>query len=294
MVDPGDGGSTAERGWLPESLRVEKVTLRVHAIAHQTDFYSEALGLDPTREGDRVELDAGGETLVELHGEPAAPERAADAGGLYHVAIRLPDRAALGDALARLRRAGCRLHGAADHVASEALYLQDPEGNGIELYADRPRESWEYTEDGQVRLPGDPLDLSPVEAAAPADQGAAIHPDADVGHVHLEVTDLAVSSDFYRSTLGFARRLQKPWATFLAGGSYHHHVALNTRRGRTSPYRPESRGLASIEFGVPASALERTRDRLAERDWEVGETGSCLAVADPDGIPLRFRPLKDT
>lgn len=181
-----------------------------------------------------------------------------------------------------------QLDGAADHVASEALYLQDPEGTGIELYADRPRDAWAYTDDGQVRLPGDPLDLSPIEAAAPAEPGGSIDPEAAVGHVHLEVTDLEAATAFYRS-LGFHWQLQKPRATFLAGGDYHHHVALNTRQGRTGPYRSECLGLESVRFAVPESALERTREQLATMDWPVTEGADDLRTEDPDGLPLRFR-----
>ncbi len=284
---------TGDSGWLPESLRVERVVLTVHSTSAQLDFYREALGLTPVRDGDETELRAGSETLIELREDASAPQRVSDAAGLYHIAVRLPDRVALGDALARVRRAGYRLDGAADHVASEALYLHDPEGNGIELYADRPRAEWEYGPDGQVRLPGDPLDLSPIEAAGSGEPPNDIHDDADIGHVHLEVTDLASSAAFYREVLGFNRRLQKPRATFLAGGEYHHHVAINTRQSRTSPYRPESRGLHSIRFAVPPSALSTTRERLASREVSTTATSDGLRVADPDGIPLRFRRIPD-
>lgn len=276
---------------LPGDTRVGEVVLRVRSASAVADFYRDVVGLAARRVDGRVELSAdGGRTLVALVEDPDAPERRPDAAGLYHVAVRVPDRRALGDALARIRRSEHSLDGAADHVASEALYLSDPEGNGVEVYADRPRDEWKYTDDGQVHLPGDPLDRSVLEAAASPDPVDRVPPGTDVGHVHLEVTDLQAAITFYRDVLGFDQRLRKPRASFLAGGDYHHHLAVNTRGGRTTGYRPNARGLASVEFTVPDATLDALRDRLVEHDVPTTVEGASVRVKDPDGIPVVLSP----
>lgn len=280
---------SSESDRLPGDTRVGEVVLRVRSASDVADFYRDVVGLAPRRVDGRVELSAdGGRSLVTLVEDPDAPGRRADAAGLYHVAVRVPDRRALGDALARIRRSEWSLDGAADHVASEALYLSDPEGNGVEVYADRPRDEWEYTDDGQVHLPGDPLDRSVLEAAASPDLVDRVPPGTDVGHVHLEVTDLQAAITFYRDVLGFDQRLRKPRASFLAGGDYHHHLAVNTRGGRTTGYRPDALGLASVEFTVPDAAFDALRDRLLAHDVPTTARGASVRVEDPDGIPVVF------
>ncbi|MFB6310997.1 MAG: VOC family protein [Salinirussus sp.] len=275
---------------LPEATRVARVDLRVPALDPAGEFYGGGLGFAVDRDGDIMRCSADGDSSVLiLEADPDATPRAAAAAGLYHVAYRHPDRTALAATLARLRAAGYRLTGVADHVASEALYLDDPAGNGVELYTDRPREEWEYTDAGEVRLPGEPLDIAPIEAAAPADPGARIHPDTDIGHVHLEVTDLERSAAFYRDVLGFNHRLRKPRALFLAGGEYHHHIALNTRQGRTQPYDPDAQGLVEITFDIPPAAFDRLQNRVADAGIDAERTDERLQVRDPDGIPLAFR-----
>lgn len=274
-------------GSLPDETGVGEVVLRTRSAAALADFYGRVLGMEVDHVADGASLSAaGGEPLVTLREAPDAPDRESDAAGLYHVAFRVPDRAALADSLLRVEAADYPIDGAADHVASEAIYLTDPEGNGVELYVDRPRGKWEYTDDGQVRLPGDPLDRSEVTAHASGDPGDAIHPETDVGHVHLEVTDLDRATEFYRDVLGFNLRLRKPRAVFLAGGEYHHHLAVNTRYGRTRPYREDALGVEAVEFTVPAPAFDAVRERLRARDVETTERGQSVVVADPDRIPI--------
>jgi len=278
---------------LPGETSVDEVVLRAGSAGDLADFYERVVGLSADRGDGVVRLSADGdEPLVTLRVEPDAPERPADAAGLYHFALRVPDRPALGAALRHIRDEGYSLDGVADHVASEALYLSDPEGNGIEIYNDRPREEWEYMNDGQVRLSGDPLDLGPIEAAAPDEIPDGIHPETDMGHVHLEVTDLERSSAFYREGLGFNLRLRKPRAVFLAGGAYHHHLAINTRMGRTRAYQPDALGVETVEFRVPRAAFEDVRARLRERDADVRDRDRGLEIADPDGIRIVMTPLE--
>jgi catechol 2,3-dioxygenase len=252
-------------------------------------FYRRVIGLTVDRKDGGASLSAGdSEPLLTLRETPDAPDRHPDAAGLYHVAFRVPDRDALGAAVRRIRAASYPLDGRADHTASEAIYLTDPEGNGIEIYADRPRAEWEYTDDGQVRLPGDPLDLEAITARAPPDfdPDGGIHPETDIGHVHLEVTDLGRSTAFYRDAVGFGLRRRKSRSVFLAGGEYHHHLALNTRYGRTRPYDEAALGVASIEITVPLAAFEELRNRFRDRDIEATDRAGGVTVVDPDGIPF--------
>jgi catechol 2,3-dioxygenase len=275
---------------LPEETSVQQVVLRVPALADVLPFYRRGLGLAIESDGERAWVSAGDEVLLVIQADPDAADRSPASAGLYHVALRVPSRRELGAALARLRSASYELDGAADHVASEALYLRDPAGNGLEIYADRPREAWEYTAEGEVRLPGDPLDLSTIETSPPAEPGDTIHRDTDIGHVHLEVTDLDESATFYASDLAFNRRRHKPRATFLAGGEYHHHLALNTRGGRTAPYDPNSRGLTSVALSLPEADYDAALDRFRRRDLQISEEREGITVTDPDGIPIRFVP----
>jgi len=280
-----------DRRSLPAETRVDSVTLRVRSARPLVGFYEDVVGLVAEENSDRVELSAGeGPPLLVLCEDRDAPERERDAAGLYHVAYRVPARAALGDALRRIRRSDHPLAGAADHVASEALYLSDPEGNGVEIYCDRPRDEWEHTDSGEVRLPGDPLDLDDLAAAANGDSRDMLPDGSDVGHVHLEATDLDESTYFYRDLLGFRLRRRKPRATFLAGGDYHHHLAVNTRAGRTTPYRPGALGLDSVTFAVPREAYDALRERVRERGVDADELGDGIRVADPDGIPIVVTP----
>jgi catechol 2,3-dioxygenase len=273
-------------GALPGGARIGRIALRVADLDAVIDFYRDVVGLavlDRTATG--ATLGADGTPLLVLAREADAPERARAAAGLYHAAFRVPSRGALGDALARVR-GQWELDGASDHLVSEALYLSDPEGNGVELYRDRPRESWPETGDGGVAMATDPLDLEGVAAAAAGDDRAP--PGTDVGHVHLEVASLDAFEAFYVDALGFAVRATVPGARFVAAGGYHHHVAGNTWNHRTAP--AEGRGLSWVEVVVPtAEGLAAVRERLVDRGHAVTATNEGVAVADPDGIEIRLR-----
>src|SRR5205085_2490788 len=213
------------------------VGLRVADIDRSRDFYTDALGLTEIGGGDGVaRLAADGETpLLELDaresaGGPPAPPRAT---GLFHFALLYPGRAGLGQALNRLADRGVPLTGASDHLVSEAIYLNDPDGNGIEIYRDRPRDEWPAPQPGQsVAMDTIPLDLGPILAEATPPNGGA-DPGTVMGHVHLKVSDLERSIAFYRDVLGFDLMAQLgPQAGFLAAGGYHHHVGINVWHSR--------------------------------------------------------------
>jgi catechol 2,3-dioxygenase len=267
-------------GELPASARVGRVTLRVAGLEPMVAFYRDTVGLDVLERGSdgrRATLGAGDEALLELRADPDAEPRTPAETGLYHTAFLFPDRGALGDALERVGTPG----GASDHLVSEALYLDDPEGNGVELYRDRPRAEWPSGPDGRVRMETRPLDTEALRRDAAGGDGAPAG--TTVGHVHLEVSSLDASRAFYADALGLRVRQAGPGALFLAAGDYHHHVGLNVWNGRTDP--SAGRGLAAFELRASEDALREARERLADAGFEPGNGG----VRDPDGIRLRLR-----
>jgi catechol 2,3-dioxygenase len=235
-------------------LEVARVALVVNDLAAVARFYEGALGLERLgSDGGTVRLGAGGRALLELRGDPAAPRAGRREAGLFHTAFLLPSRGALGAWLRHAADLGLPLQGASDHIVSEALYLSDPEGNGIEVYADRPRERW-TAPDGTVRMSTDPLDAEGLLAAAAAPWAGA--PEGTVvGHVHLQVGDVAEAERFYAGALGLEVMARYPGAAFLATGGYHHHLGVNawTSRG-AGPRRPEATGLAEVVLAAEPGA----------------------------------------
>ena len=273
---------------LPVGTRLGRVALRVADLQRMTGSYRQILDASVLdRDGERAVLGVDGRPLLVLRAAPDAPARDDDEAGLFHTAVRVPSRAALGDALARIRD-NATLTGASDHLVSEALYCRDPEGNGLEVCRDFPRAEWPRRADGRVEIDTVPLSLGTVAAAAASDNTAP--PGTDVGHVHREVTSLGVAAKFYGRTLGFERQGDPPQARFLSAGGYHHHVGLNTWNGRTAAADDGSRGLAWFEVVVPdADAVAAVRSRLTAADVPLSETASRTGIAatDPDGVRVR-------
>ena len=251
------------------AAHIHSVELSVADLDRSRGFYEGMLGLEVLRD-DPLELGAGGKTLLRLTrvpgGEPAPP----DSTGLYHVAFLHPSRVELARALRRLAELGGRLDGASDHGVSEALYLHDPDWHGIELYWDRPVDQWPLEPDGSVAMMTIPLDVQSLVAEA-EDGGGGVHPDTDVGHVHLRVSDIERSIVFYRDELGLNLRQRfGEQAAFLAAGDYHHHVGINTWQSRGgSPPPAGSAALQRFSFALP--------DANGEQD-----------AVDPDGIAIGF------
>ncbi|MFC7132938.1 MULTISPECIES: VOC family protein [Salinibaculum] len=274
---------TAGTSLLPPDTAVGRVALRVDDLDRLVDFYTSVVGLAVlARTDDQATLGAGGRPLLELVRGPDAHPRSREEAGLFHTAFRVPDRAALGAALSRVETSW-QLTGASDHRVSEALYLWDPEDNGIEIYRDFPREEWP-TADGRVGMDTLPLERDALRAESSGDD--ALPDGADVGHVHLEVTDLDAARAFYEDTLGLGVRAEWTGAAFLAAGDYHHHVGLNVWSGRTAP--AAGRGLDWFELVVPADALAAVRDRVAEAGIAVTETAEGILVRDPDRLAVRI------
>ena len=270
------------------------VRLTVSDLDRARRFYEQVLGLRATdRDDGLIAFDAGAQPLVELHGDSAARGLDPTAPGLYHQAILMPDRKSLAMALARVASARWPLTGASDHLVSEALYLSDPEGNGIEIYRDRPREEWTY-QDGQLAMSTLPLDLD--DLAGELSDAGEIEPvapkDTRMGHVHLQVSDLHAVEDFYSGVLGFDVTVRGyPGALFVSAGGYHHHLGLNTWQSRgAQPREPGGVGLDWFEVVLPdAGKLERLVDRVQSRGANIEQRPDGWLTADPSGNRVLLR-----
>jgi len=295
---------------LSPHLALGPIRLTVADLDGVARFYERAVGLRriedaADREAGVVRLGAGddaaaGPPLVELVGDAGAPPRARRSCGLFHLALLVPDRHALAQALLRAVARGGALTGASDHLVSEALYLSDPEGNGIELYRDRPRDEWRHDARGQLEMATLPLDLdallaelSAAEREPEAAAATAMPAGTTLGHVHLQVADLDTAERFYAETLGFGVTVRGyPGALFVAAGGYHHHVGLNTWSSAGGPpANPAARGLRDFAIRLPSTD---ERDAVAERAAAAGfpvreEDGGDRVVADPFGIAVRLR-----
>jgi catechol 2,3-dioxygenase len=278
--------TTAAENRIDPATTIGAVGLTVADLDSAQRFYEQAIGLQTIeRAGNKVRLGAGHDTLVELVGDPDAPPRPQPSTGLFHLAILVPSRLELARALRRVAGAGSRFTGASDHLVSEALYLNDPEGNGIEIYRDRPRSEWRYT-DGRLEMATLPLDLDSLvdELSGAESDGTPMPPDTHIGHVHLNVAELPASETFYGNGLGLDVTVRGyPGALFLSAGGYHHHVGLNTWLGPGAPPPPQgSRGLAWFDVVVPNDGeLERIEQRMRAAGFEPERRESGLLATDP-------------
>ena len=267
---------------------IGRVRLRVADVDALTAFYERVVGLSSVeRDGDVARLGPeGGDPLIELVSAPGAPPAPSFSTGLFHLAILVPDRAELARSLRRVAGAGWRLTGASDHLVSEALYLRDPEGNGIEIYRDRPRDQWNR-DNGELRMATLPLDLQGLLDELP-DEGEAANgmPAATtMGHVHLQVANIPAAEGFYNGALGLDVMVRSyPGALFLAAGGYHHHLGLNTWQSEGAPPPPEGAlGLDRYELVLPdAGEVDAAAERLGESGDPVRVEEGVLAT-DPSG-----------
>ena len=253
------------------SLQLASVELRVPDLARSVEFYSGKLGFAvPTRDDRHAELavDKQSPAILTLSEDRAAEAAPRDAAGLFHAALLLPSRAALGAWLRFAAKRGVEFDGFSDHGVSEAIYFSDPDGNGLEFYSDRPRNQWPPSAEGEVAMFTRPLAVPSLLAeAAPA----SVTPLAGAhwGHLHLRVTDLARSEKFYRDALGVTlTQGSYPGARFLATDGYHHHLGLNSWGAPRLPQPAGALGLAQATFA---------RIGVAEK-----------ILRDPDGLALRL------
>jgi catechol 2,3-dioxygenase len=285
------------------ALRIGSVALAVSDLSRSADFYERVLGLPLiSRDSSGVLLGPDPEHPLLALTELTDPAAAAAPGstGLFHVAYLHPSRAALAATIRRVADQRWPFDGTADHGVSEALYLSDPDGLGIEIYVDRPRALWNRPPDGHgVEMVTLPLDLDSLLAEGAPTASVAMPADTAIGHVHLKVADVPRAVSFYRDTIGLQEQARLPSAGFLSAGGYHHHVGLNSWQSQGGRPAPESApGLRSVALELSdVAALQALERRLAEasRAGSSGgfsparETGNGrLALCDPDGHALTF------
>lgn len=277
---------------LPDSLVMGVVSLRVADLARQTAFYRDSLGLQVRQQTPKqVMLGSAAHDLVQLLAFPNG-RHISYSTGLYHLALRLPNRSALADWLAHyiaIEHPGWQ--GASDHGVSEALYLADPEGNGIEVYCDKPRTVWQLGPVGRVNMPTRRLDLQALLDVRSGQPWQGLASSTDMGHVHLQVSDLAATQQFYVQQLGFAETMTLPdSALFVSVGGYHHHLGFNTWHSRAAPPLPaDGLGLASYEICLPDSqSLANVLTRVSTNSLIAPPTADSVFVRDPAGITVHL------
>ena len=267
-------------------LHIGAVTLIAKDRLALGRYYQEVIGLEViAKDDDRLSLGSGGEATLHLLGRPDAKLESPRSAGLFHTAFLLPSRSALGHWFKGTLERGAQFQGASDHGVSEAFYLTDPEGNGIEVYADRPRDSWPKRGEGYA-MTTDRMDVEGVVNAGLEEKGASgFPPQARIGHVHLRVGDIEAVQAFYREGLGLAEMDRRPGGVFYGAGGYHHHLATNQWQSNGAGQRANgTTGLAEVEIAVSAPAMFTG---MAERFSH--KNSSPIRVTDPAGIIFAIR-----
>ncbi len=265
------------------ATRIGLVSLSVSDLARSVDYYCQVIGLQVIKQHPgEVVLGAGGTSLLSLHEIPGAAH-VPKTTGLYHFALLVPTRFELARTLRNLVENQAVFVGFADHHVSEAIYLSDPDGHGIEIYRDRPREQW-LDSSGNFQLTTDPLDvrglLEEIASGAPAWDG--IHPATTMGHIHLHVDYIPQARVFYRDVLGFEVMADMQSALFLSAGGYHHHIGVNTWNGLGAPPPPpNSLRLLSYEILLPdEQTLAETVVSLENKGLQFQRTANSLEFQD--------------
>lgn len=274
-----------------ENIRIGKASLNVKDLDLLVDFYTNKIGLDLIKKDENIaELGVGEEVLLEL--VQVDKEANGKLTGLYHIAYLLPTRADLGNALFSLLVRKAPLYGASDHGYSEALYLNDPEGNGIEIYADRPKEEWNIREDGTIAGYTIAMDAEGVLREKTTDTPVNLPEETSIGHVHLSIKDLKETKDFYTNILGFDNKFEFPGqAVFLASGLYHHHIAINIWDSANMSLREDGDlGLNYFEIIVEdKEEFNKLKDNLKDNNIPIEEMDKSFIVRDNQNIKILIK-----
>jgi catechol 2,3-dioxygenase len=278
-------------------MRIGAVRLKVRDPETVSSFYQTVLGLERIETDERhVVLGKGASALLEIDGDSALAPLDPRQAGLFHTAFLMPTRADLARWLLHVTEARVALQGASDHSVSEAVYLADPEGNGIEVYADRPVDRWRDPK-GEIRMTTDPLDVQDLLKSAGGSVWKTFPEDGRIGHVHLQVGDTEAAVRFYRDVLGFDIAARYPGASFFGSGGYHHQLAGNVWNSRGAGPRPDDMaGLGAVEIVVrEASERDAVVRRAEDAGITVAQNGAALSLPDPWGteINLTHRGRRD-
>lgn len=272
-------------------MRIGRVRLKVRDLARVSEFYRQALGmslLDQT--GNRATLGTPSEPLLDLIGAPGLAPSDRHGAGLFHTAFLLPDRADLGRWLAHIAARGVRLQGASDHLVSEAVYLSDPEGNGIEVYADRPVADWPVS-GTEIKMATEPMDYQGVLDAGAGSAWSGMPEHSRVGHMHLQVGNTKTAEAFWHGIVGFDVTCHYPGAAFFGSGGYHHQLAGNVWNSRGAGIRPDgTAGLESFEIvATDPAILDAVAARAAAEGLTADRGADSLTLNDPWGIGVTLR-----
>jgi catechol 2,3-dioxygenase len=273
---------------LHPATHIGSASLTIADLAHSVEFYTRVIGLTVLTQNEQTAVlgTRDEQPLLTLVQQVDARPQPARSTGLYHIAILLPSRADLALFVLRLATSGYPLSGVADHLVSEALYLSDPDGNGLEVYRDRPRETWQW-HNGLVQMATDPLDVEALltegqELAAGENWHEAAN-GTTIGHMHLRVGNIEQARHFYADLLGFDVVQQLPGALFVSAGGYHHHLGLNTWQSRNAPRPPaDSAGLRLFTIQIPdVEGLDQLQLRLQTAQWPFERHEEEIVVRDP-------------
>ncbi|MBW6421189.1 VOC family protein [Rhizobium sp. XQZ8] len=274
---------------LTRPAHVRGAHLVVNDLHTVSAFYQKIIGLkviERTESGEVLGVD--GKPLLALTTNKNVVRAPRNAAGLFHTAFLVPNRIELAHWLANAAHNDIRLDGASDHLVSEALYLSDPEGNGIEIYRDRQLEEWSYQQDGTVAMATERLNLQALYDEAPRETWSGMAHGTAIGHIHLQVGDIQQADAFYRDVLGLKVMARYPGASFFATGGYHHHIAANIWNSRGAQARQgNTTGLSDYEvrFNDPA-ALEQALKALDAQEIATTKTAEGYSLKDPWGIGL--------
>lgn len=270
--------------------RVKEVNLIVSDVDKLTTFYQQVIGFDILKEEqNKVILTADGKTpLLVLEEVENSVEKPIGTTGLYHFAILLPDYSSLGTMLLHLSETKYPMQGASNHQYSDALYLADPDGNGIEIYADLPPANWERDKDGDYAGGSYPIDFENLlKQASPSWNG--LPENTRIGHMHLQASELEITEQFYVDGLGFDITSKGNGSLFLSKDHYHHHIALNIWSGTGLPAPPDnSRGLKKFTINFTQEELDKAKTQLKRLDFPFEEKDSYILVKDPSGNTIEI------
>ncbi|AKG84794.1 VOC family protein [Listeria monocytogenes] len=276
---------------ISEELRLGEVVLNVGHLKEMAGFYQEVIGLKLLEENERmVRLGVSGsdEALLVLKKIDNAVVPEVPRIGLFHTAFLLPTRESLADVLLHLAKSGYPIDGAGDHAYSEALYLHDIEGNGIEIYADRPKAEWMRDSDGNLPMVTEQVDVDSLLQIATDEPFTGMPNGTIIGHVHLQVADADKAEQFYKEALGMKLTTAIPSARFFADGDYHHHIGSNVWAGRNLELLQENEtGLAWFTIITPDKDAIITT--LEEQGYDVKRFESTISVTDSNGIKIHFK-----